>query len=467
MVSFSNLDILIIFIFFSLVLLIGFLSGRKLKDTTENYLLSGRNVGLFLFVLTNVATWYGGILGVGEFTYRYGLVSWLTQGLPYYIFAIIFAVSFAKKIRQASLYTIPDKLEQIYGKKVSLIASVLIFILVSPAPYLLMIGSLISLIFDINLFWALVISAVLSSAYLFKGGYKSDLYTDAFEFFVMFGGFTVIVITAISTYGGFEFLHENIPSKHLNLCGDVSPTFIIVWFLIALWTFTDPGFHQRCYAAKNSNVAVKGILISIIFWALFDFLTTATGLFARASIKEISNPVLSFPLLAENILGTGYKGIFYAALFATILSTLNSFFFISATTFGRDLVFKLKNKKDESKINQYTRYGLIITSIVSIILAYCFQSVVELWYMIGSICIPAVILLVIGSYYEKFRVSINVALLEIILALITSILWMLLRQKFTYTVIVKDIEPMIVGFATAGIIHAIYLLKRKIFFFNN
>nr|HPN39722.1 hypothetical protein [Melioribacteraceae bacterium] len=103
MITLNNIDILVIIGFFLIVLLIGFLP-KYVKDKNE-YLLSGRSVGLFLFVLTNVATWYGGILGIGEFTYNYGLLSWFTQGVPYYLFAIIFAFTLAPKISKAALTT--------------------------------------------------------------------------------------------------------------------------------------------------------------------------------------------------------------------------------------------------------------------------------------------------------------------------------------------------------------------------
>jgi SSS family solute:Na+ symporter len=88
---------------------------------------------------------------VGEFTYRYGLVSWFTQGFPYYIFALLFALFFAKKIRKASLFTVPDKLTEVYGKKVGMLSAIVVFVLVSPAPYLLMSASLLSLLLDINI----------------------------------------------------------------------------------------------------------------------------------------------------------------------------------------------------------------------------------------------------------------------------------------------------------------------------
>ena len=192
MISFSTSDLLVIIIFFFSVITIGFISGRKSGTEADDYLLSGRKVGLFLFILTNVSTWYGGILGVGEFTYRYGLVSWFTQGLPYYIFAFLFALLLAKKIRNASLFTIPDKLTEVYGEKAGLISAVFVFILVSPAPYLLMTANLISLIFGTGILFSLILGLILSIAYLLQGGFKANVYTDSFQFFVMFGGFILI-----------------------------------------------------------------------------------------------------------------------------------------------------------------------------------------------------------------------------------------------------------------------------------
>jgi solute:Na+ symporter, SSS family len=465
MISFSNFDYFIIIIFFLTVLTIGFISGRNLGTEADDYLLSGRKVGLFLFILTNVSSWYGGILGVGEFTYRYGLVSWFTQGLPYYIFAFLFALFLAKKIRKASLFTIPDKLSEVYGKKAGLISAVFVFVLVSPAPYLLMTANLISLIFGTGMIVSLIIGLILSMAYLLQGGFKANVFTDSFQFFVMFAGFILILIFAYSDYGGIDFLTAKLPAVHLKITGGASPTFIIVWFLIALWTFADPGFHQRCYAAKSGDVAVKGILISIIFWALFDFLTTSTGLYSRAVLPNISQPVQSYPLLAEKVLGPGIKGIFYAALFATIMSTLNSFLFLSGTTIGRDFIFKFNLKRNEKKLKPYTIYGLIISGILSVLLAYFIPSVIEIWYSIGSFCIPGIIIPVISAYYPKFRIQNKLIILEMILASVGSILWLFVRENFFMGAILNEIEPMLVGFLIALFIHLFGMKKRTGFIF--
>ena len=461
MISFSISDFFVIIIFFLAVLIIGFISGRKLGTGAEDYLLSGRKVGLFLFILTNVSTWYGGILGVGEFTYRYGLVSWFTQGLPYYVFAFLFALFLAKKIRNASLFTIPDKLAEVYGEKAGLISAVFVFVLVSPAPYLLMTANLISLIFGTGILISLILGLILSTAYLLQGGFKANVFTDSFQFFVMFGGFILILIFAYSDYGGMSFLSSSLPENHLRITGGASPTFIIVWFLIALWTFADPGFHQRCYAAKSGDVAVKGILISIIFWALFDFLTTSTGLYSKAVLPDITHPVQSYPLLAEKVLGPGLKGIFYAALFATIMSTLNSFLFLSGTTIGRDFIFKLNANKDEKKLKPFTIYGLIISGILSIALAYYIPSVIKIWYTIGSFCIPGIILPVISSYYPKFGINKKYIISEMLLASTGSIIWFFIRENFTLGKILNEIEPMLIGLTVAILIHLYGMYKVR------
>lgn len=462
MISFSLFDIIIIVVFFTTLLSFGFFSSRKVKSNAEDYLLSNRNMGLFLFVLVNVSTWYGGIIGVGEFTYRYGLVSWFTQGLPYYFFAFLFAIFFAKKIREASLFTIPEKLEQVYGKNVGIISAIVVFVLVSPAPYLLMSANLLSLVFELDIIISLIIGIILSASYLIKGGFKSNIYTDAFQFFIMFAGFILILFVSISSYGGADFLTEKLPQSHRSFTGNSSITFLIVWFLIALWTFADPGFHQRSYSAKNGNVAKYGILISIVFWALFDFLTTSTGLYAKAIIPDLDNPIMAYPLLAEKILAPGLKGIFYAAMFATIISTLNSFMFLSATTIGRDLIYRMNQKGSEDKIKLYTVIGIIITSLLSVLIAYSIPSVVEIWYTIGSLFIPGIILPVISSYYSKIMVSSKIVLYEIILSVLTGTIWLLIRSSFTG--VLYEIEPMLIGLLVALLIHTFGLVRKSFSF---
>jgi SSS family solute:Na+ symporter len=454
MINLSLYDYFVLLAYAILLLIIGFWSRSESEKTKIDFLLAGRNLSLPLFMMVTVATWYGGILGVGEFTYRYGINSWFTQGLPYYVFAILFAIFFSKKIRSTNLSTIPERLEQIYGKKIALIASFFIFMIVTPAPYALMTGVVFKVFFDLPIGFGIFLGMFLSSIYLFFAGYRSDIFTDVYQFILMFIGFAVLLFFSLKSFGSFNYLSENLPEEFLTPLKNISPGYFLVWFLIGLWTFVDPGFHQRSYAAKSEKVAFWGIIISVCFWFIFDFLTTTSGLFARAYLPDLENPVFSYLIFSDKILPDGLKGLFFSSILATIISTLNSYTFISAQTIGNDIL-KQVLRKDLDTIF-LVRVGLGITILISTFLAILIPSVIDLWYTIGSIFIPGLLFPVIGSYYEKWRLSPKLTLVQMISVTLITCLFFVLKNS---GVVKTDIEPMIAGI----LIGLVFQLSKKIF----
>jgi SSS family solute:Na+ symporter len=415
MVHLSPADITLILAYFGAVLYVGFRATRKNKSGTDEYLLASRTLTLPMFVATLVSTWYGGILGVGEFSYRYGISNWVVFGVPYYLFALLFALFLAKKVRATNLYTIPDKLEQSYDRKTAIAGGFLTFFLVSPAPYVLMLGILVQLVFGISLFTSILLTTFLTVCYLYVGGFRSDIWVNAFEFVLMFLGFALVVLFAYTKYGGLDFIRAHVPPLHLSWNGGNSWQFVLVWFFIALWTLVDPAFHQRCYAAKDSATAQRGILFSILFWFVFDFMTSTAGLYARAVLPSLSNPTYSYPMLAEAALPSVAKGLFYIGMLATIMSTLSSLTLISAITVGKDIVGKIVRADDRAPVvEQWTKIGLVITSVVAIAMALLVPSVVALWYTIGTCIIPGLLIPVLASYFDRFRISANFAFASMI-----------------------------------------------------
>jgi SSS family solute:Na+ symporter len=453
---------------------------KKEHSSDEDFLLAGRSLTLPIFVMTLVSTWYGGILGVGEYSYRYGISNWVTQGLPYYFFAAIFAFVLAKKIRETNLVSIPDKLEQSYDKKTALLGSLLTFILMTPAPYILMLSIFLQMLFGWSLLVSFVVTAAVSVSYLFFGGFHSDVDTDVVEFVFMFLGFAIIIPFCVSMFGGWSFLETHLPPLHLTWHGGNSMQYILVWFFIALWTLVDPAFHQRCYAAKDGRTAQKGILVSILFWLVFDFLTATAGLYARAAIPNLDEPMKAYPMLAETVLPPIAKGLFYVGMLATIMSTLNTLAFVSAQTLGWDIVqrcgmwdvsfrfpvfgflfrvlgFKIKDsgfRIQDSSIEQnekienpkssipLIRFGLIVSFIISVLIATLVPSVVKIWYTIGTVVIPGLLVPLVSSYFERLKISSRFAFLSMLFGWLTSVLWLMMGTDGVYPL---GVEPMYPG----------------------
>jgi len=452
-ITLAPLDTLLVVGYFALILAVGFLAGRRRAGAdTVDYLLAGRSLTTPVFVMTLVSTWYGGILGVGEFSYLYGLSNWVVQGVPYYIFAAVFAYLLAGRIRATNLMTIPDKLHQSYDRKTALLGALLTFLLMTPAPYILMLAVLLQLVTGWSMLLCLVVGTVSATAYLFVGGFRADVYTDVAEFFMMFLGFAIILPFAYEKFGGWEFIASHVPPLHLTWNGGNSLQFVFVWFFIALWTLVDPAFHQRCYAARSGTVARRGILISILFWLFFDAMTATAGLYARAAVPGLTQPVMAYPLLAEITLPSGAKGIFYVGMLATIMSTLNSLAFISATTLGRDIVWRFRQRGGENVETTLTQIGLIISALLSIVLAVLIPSVVKLWYVIGTVIIPGLLIAVVTSYFDRLRVGPDYAFIGMLGGWLTSLVWLIFgwsRQLAVSDAYPLGIEPMYPGLAVS------------------
>lgn len=418
---------------------------RARRDASATaFIVGGRTLTLPAFVASLVSTWYGGILGVGEYTFRHGISNWLVFGLPYYIAAFLFAVFLAKKARESEFLTIPDRLEKTYGKTAAGVGSIIVFLMTVPAAYVLMIGVLGEIVFGWPLWLGILIGTLFSLVYVHFGGFKSVVRTDLLQFGLMFAGFIILLVFAISRFGGIEFLQSNLPTEHFTWHGGNSGWYIAVWYVIALATLVEPAFYQRCYAVKKIGDARRGILISIACWAFFDFLTTSCGLYARAALPQLDNPVASYPALAALILPAGLLGIFVTALLATVMSTIDSYSFIAASTFGRDIVWRFFNTPDH-KTTYYTRWGLLISTALAVILALYFESVVDIWHDFGSVGTPALLIPLFTAYVGRRRMPAKQTVISMICSGLLSLVWLLSKHLSSSGDYWFGLEPIFPG----------------------
>ena len=378
------LDVSIFIIYLVALATLGFIRSNHSNKDPEAYLLAGRKLSLPGFVVTLVATWYGGILGMGENTFSFGVQTWFIFGLPYYIFALLFALFLAARINQAKYISLPDQFHNRYGKTAGVISAIYILALASPAPYILSIGILIQFLSGLSFGISLIIATTISMSYIFTGGFNAVIRTDKLQFGFMFLGFALLLIYSIKMFGGYTQLAMALPKSHLSITGGASFQYILVWFFIAIWTFVDPGFYQRCAAAKSPKTAQKGIIISIIFWFLFDILTLSTGLYAKAMLTGV-DPLFAYPKLGALVLPPLAYGIFITGLLATIMSTIDSLGMISAITFGRDILWQINN-------NSSTFNFLFISS-----------SKIP-WTCIGSIIAFPIVILGFSEEYGSWKI---------------------------------------------------------------
>jgi solute:Na+ symporter, SSS family len=463
MFSSSPLDWGLILVYFAFLAAV-WMQRFGTQSTALEYLVAGRRVTLPAFVATLVATWYGGILGVGEYSWRYGLANWLVFGVPYYIGALLFAWGFARRAREVALYTIPDLLDRHYGRGPALLGALTVFATSAPAAYVLMLGTLFAAMFGQPLVPCVIAAAVLSLFYIDRGGLRTVVFTDQVQFVLMYAGFIVMLAFLVARHGGAAFLLRELPPTHLTWNGGNPPGAILVWYFIALSTLVDPGFWQRAYAARDPDVARNGVLISVGCWIVFDFLTTTTGLYARALLPQLADPVYAFPELARITLPPPALGLFYLAMIATVMSTVDSYGFIAAGTFGRDLIWRLRREQDESRLPFYTRIGLAVSAAFAGAFALANPSVIGLWHDIGSVTTPALLLPVGTALLGRGRVGSRWTGVAMVAASGVSLAWVLARafppagSPGGYPL---SIEPIYAGLASSLAIYAAGWIARS------
>jgi len=458
MFSRSPWDWGLVFAYFAFLGLVWF-RGFGRRGGTADYLVAGRRVTLPAFVATLVATWYGGILGVGEYSWRYGVSNWLVFGVPYYLGALLFALFFARRARRAELYTIPDLLERRFGRAPALFGALMVFVTSAPAAYVLVLGTLFSAMTGWALVPCIVGAAVLSTFYIDKSGLRTVVFTDQVQFALMYLGFALMVAMLIARYGALPLAPGAVPATHFTWHGGNPPQAIFVWYFIALSALVDPGFWQRAYAARDPEIARRGVLWSIAWWALFDLMTTTCGIYARALLPRLSDPVMAFPQLANHVLPPFALGLFYLGMIATVMSTIDSYGFIAATTIGRDFIWRLRRGSEE-RIPFWSRIGLWISTAFACALALARHSVIDLWHDIGSVTTPALLAAVAAALFGR-RLASAWAFATMAVPFAVTLAWVLIKSYGAAHAYPFGLEPIYPGLAVALATFALASLHQR------
>lgn len=430
------------------------LSRRRTSDKPGSFLLAGRALSLPALIATMVTTWYGGILGVGEYAWRYGISTWVVFGLPYYIAAIVFGVWLAPRLRRSNAVSIPDLLGRAYGRPAALTGAAGVWAGTIPVAYLLMLATLIHQVTGCPLVLATLIGAGFSCWYVGVSGFRAVVRTDIFQMALMFGGFLLLLPATLDQTGGLAGLWASLPDTHRAWDGGLGWQAVLVWYLIAFQTVVEPAFYQRVFAARSPQVAKAGIVLSVVLWALFDFLSIIAGLGARVLLPDLADPLAAYPALAQQVLGPWGAAFFMLGLFAIVMSTLDSYLFLAASTFGHDFAAKPAHDGDRRRI----RIGLGVSAGLAVVGALVFDSAIDVWHHVGSVLTASLLVPVLGVHLSpSLRPSAKGAIAAMLLAAGTATFWIIAADEFGYPL---GVEPL---FPALGVALVCWIVDRLAF----
>ena len=384
------IDLIIVISYFSVVFVVA-ISGRSRKDVSiEEYYLSSRNLRWPSIALSTIATNIQGyqFIGMMGSAYLYGLAQAnleinAVQGI------LLAAFVFVPMYLNEKIITITQFIKKRLGKWVALTytcANILMFSTITLGAALFWGAYAADLVFEEYLTFIhhdrltrisimIVGLGVFSAIYTYLGGLAAVVKTDVIQFLILFIGGIAVLLVSVHHLGGWDQLYSKTPDlMHLHLPKDHDTLpwiHIFGLFLLNInYWCANQTVMQRSLAAKNLREAQIGLMAGGVMKYFMAVIIVIPGIALAGTLGDngISDPDMSFPYLVTNYIPVGLRGVILCALFASLMSTVDSTFNSLATLFSIDIYKSFINP--EAKDNKVVSVGrkTIILSLFSGIL---------------------------------------------------------------------------------------------------
>ncbi|MFC1561941.1 sodium/solute symporter, partial [candidate division KSB1 bacterium] len=306
-------DWLIIVIYFSFVLGIGFYLKRFTKNE-DDFFLAGRKNSSWVAGLAFLSANMGALelLGMTGNTFKYGMYVahfyWI-GAIPAMLFLALYMMPFYYSSR---IKSIPGYLRLRFDEKTRVINGIsfgVMTLLVSGInlyAMALVLRTFLGWNWDLSMF----VSAGTVALYVAMSGLMSAIFTEIIQFFLIWFGLFLVSILGIIEIGSLEEIFNRIPEAYGTLWSTSNDPaqngMMVTWGGIVLglgfvlsfgyWT-TDFLVVQRAFSAKDLRAARMTPIVASFFKMALPFIVVLTGLIALILANDSNS---GFALLQEN-----------------------------------------------------------------------------------------------------------------------------------------------------------------------
>ncbi|MEO1554568.1 MAG: sodium/proline symporter PutP [Pseudomonadota bacterium] len=391
----NTLTLVTLALYFLAMIAIGLYAWRKSTDTSEGYLLAGRNLPPSVAALSAGASDMSGwlLLGLPGALYAAGLVeAWIGIGL--FAGAVLNWVIVAPRLREqterfGNALTIPQFLanrfpEQGVALRVVSALIIVVFFAVYTAAGLVGGGKLFETAFadalpgfgmsDYTL--GIWITAGIVLAYTMVGGFLAVSLTDFVQGIIMMVALVIMPLVVMFGSGGdaggsvADVPVEGFLSliQGLTFIGFISA---ITW---GLGYFGQPHIIVRFMAIDTVEKVAAARNIGLSWMGISLLGAVGMGIAGRAYTERngvvVDDPETIFIVLSELLFHPAITGFLYAALLAAIMSTISSQLLVSSSSLTEDFyrLFLRRNASEVEAVN-VSRVCVALVALAAIVLA--------------------------------------------------------------------------------------------------
>lgn len=432
-INISPIDSIIIVVYLVGILLVGILSVRLKRMTSDGYFLAGRSlkwpvIGAALFA-SNISTIH--LVGLAASGYNEGLVwgnfEWMA-GITLILLGLVFAPYYFK----SKISTLPEFMEKRYSPQARSMLAVIsilgaLFVHIGMSLYA---GSVVfKTFFGVDVFTSIVIISVVTAIYTVLGGLKAVVVTESIQSVILIAGailLTVFAILALPDKGVHTLadLRDNLKPGQLRMVHttDSINTFGqggfdsgLTWFacllgypVLGLWYWcSDQTIVQRVLGAKTMHDAQTGPIFTGILKILPVFIFVLPGVLAYILFGDIigNDANQTLPVLIDQLLPIGLKGVMAATLLAALMSTIAAALNSSATLVAVDIIKRMRPETSDQKQINAGKITAVIVMILAILwstqgdkFSSIFTAVTKI---ISAIAPPVAVVLLYGVFSKR------------------------------------------------------------------
>ena len=401
-----------ILIYLAITLAIGAWSSRLVKNSND-FVLAGRSLPLFLSASALFATWFGSetIFGASSVYLEEGLLGVIEDPFGGALCLILFGLFFLRPMYRMNVLTIGDVFKKLFGERLSFFASIFMI----PAYFGYVAAQLIALslvlgaVTDLSLLEGAVISAFIVVFYTFLGGMWAISITDFMQTTLIVVGLLAVAYLVADEAGGVAMIIEKAPPESFQFFPEANfsawTTYFGAWIILGLGSIPSQDIYQRVMSSKSEKVAVQSTYLAGIFYLTFGLLPLFIALGAKILYPELylADKQMLLPSMVLQHSNLPIQVLFFGALISAIMSTTSSGLLAPAAIISENLIRPYFGKHLSDKHFLWIlRMNVILVAAVALVMAYWKSDIYELVagasiLMLVSLFVP----LTAGIYWKK------------------------------------------------------------------
>jgi len=396
------------------MLLIGFWSSRKIKDTTD-FLIAGRRLGLVLATATMFATWFGGesVIGTAGTVYKQGLYGIISDPFGASLALILAGLFYAAAFRRLNLLTVVDIFEKFYSRRLEILATILMI-----PVYIAWLGAQIvatgltfSTFTNIEPNLGMLIAGGVIVIYTICGGMWAVTLTDFVQMLILILGIITIFPFVITDAGGIKNVISSTPKEFFIIFPQTKNfsswlTYFGKWSMLGLGCVVGQDLIQRSLSSRTESIARWSSILAGIIYFIMGIIIIFIGLSARFVIPNLEHSELLIPTLANKYLAGIHQflfGIFICGLIAAIMSSADSSLLAATSLFTNNIIAKSYPNISKKAFLLLNRIATIVITLLAVIIAIYVKQVYNLMVnscttLLVSIFVPTSVAL----FFKKF-----------------------------------------------------------------